>query len=76
VPSSKIEYFMDEDENIYRRRKNGEHQMVIAGSLVEKVISLNHDPVTGHPGRNRTFEVLYLRFNWPGDAPRCRRIRA
>ena len=32
---SRSEYFMDEDETIYRRMKNREHQMVVPGSLVE-----------------------------------------
>ena len=61
------EYFLDEGELIYRRRKNGEHQLVIPASLVDRVIGLNHDPVTaGHPGRNRTLDILCLRFYWPG----------
>ena len=38
---------MVDDEVIYRRRKNGEHQLVVPASLTRKVISLNHDPVTG-----------------------------
>ena len=58
---------MDDDEVIYRRRKNGEHQLVVPASLTRKVISLNHDPVTvGHPGRNRALSILCLRFYWPG----------
>ena len=61
------EYFTDEDGVIYRRRKNGEHQVMVPASLVDRVIGLNHDPVTvGHPGRNRTLGILCLRFYWPG----------
>ena len=64
---SRSEYFTDEDGVIYRRRKNSEHQLVVPAGLVDRVISLNHDPVTfGHPGRNRTLEILCLRFHWPG----------
>ena len=67
APHSRSEYFMDEDESIYRRGKNGEHQMVVPGSLMENLISLNHDPETvGHQGRNSTLEILCLRFYWPG----------
>ena len=61
------EYFLDDDGLIYRRRRNNEHQLVVPASLVDKVIGLNHDPVTvGHPGRNRTLDILCLRFYWPG----------
>jgi transposase InsO family protein len=60
------EYFTDEDDVIYRRRKNGEHQLVVPASLVERVIGMNHDPVTvAHPGRSRTLDLICLRFYWP-----------
>jgi hypothetical protein len=65
-PKGDTEYFVDEDGIIIRRRKNGEHQLVVPESLVKKVIGLNHDPVfMAHPGRNRTLEILYLRYYWP-----------
>jgi transposase InsO family protein len=61
----KSEYFADEEGLIYRRRKNGEHQLIVPSSLATKVIALNHDPVTvAHPGRSRTLDILCLRFYW------------
>jgi len=60
---SSSEYFADEDGIIHRRLKTAEHQLVVPASLVERVISINHDPATvGHPGRNRTLGILCLRF--------------
>ena len=64
--SSRSEYFT-EGGLIFRRRKNGEHQLVVPLSLTHKVIQMNHDPVTvAHPGRSRTLDILCLRFYWPG----------
>ena len=61
--SSKTEYFTDEEGLVFRRRKNGEHQLVFPLSLTHKVIQMNHDPVTvAHPGRSRTLDILCLRF--------------
>ena len=61
----KSEYFADEDGVIYRRRKNGEHQLVVPSSLATRFIALNHDQVTvAHPGRSRTLDILCLRFYW------------
>jgi hypothetical protein len=35
--------------------------------MVQEVIRLNHDPVfVAHPGRNRTLDLLCVRFYWPG----------
>jgi hypothetical protein len=63
----KTEYFGDEDGLMYRRRKNGEHQLVVPASMVHEVIRLNHDPAfSAHPGRNRTLNLLCVRFYWPG----------
>jgi hypothetical protein len=57
--SSKSEYFIDEEGLIFRRRKNGEHQLVVPFSLTKKVIKMNHDPVTvAHPGRSHTLDIL------------------
>jgi len=64
--SSRSEYFT-EGGLIFRRRKNGEHQLVVPLSLTHKVIQMNHDPVTvANPGRSRTLDILCLRFYWPG----------
>jgi len=49
-----------------RLGKKSEHQFVVHAGLVDRVITLYHDPVTiGQPGRNRTLEILCLRFDWP-----------
>ena len=64
---SNSEYFKDEEGLIFRCRKNGEHKLVVPLSLTQKVIKMNHDPVTlAHPGRSRTLDILCLRFYWPG----------
>jgi hypothetical protein len=72
LAASKSEYFTDEKGLTYRRRKNGEHQLVVPVNLVNWVIKMNHDPVTvAHPGRSRTLDILCLRFYWPGM---CRHV--
>jgi transposase InsO family protein len=61
------EYFYDEEGVIYRRRMNGEHQLVVPKNLIRDVIALNHDPIfAAHPGRKRTLEILCIRYYWPG----------
>jgi hypothetical protein len=66
-PQGRSEYFYDEEGVIYRRRKNGEHQLVVPKKLVKDVIALNHDPIfAAHPGRKRTLEILCIRYYWPG----------
>ena len=65
-PRGRSEYFYDEGV-IYRRRKNGEHQLVVPKKLVTDVIALNHDPIfAAHPGKKRTLEILCIRYFWPG----------
>ena len=65
--SSKAEYFRDDGGLIFRRRKNGEHQLVLPVSLARRIVAANHSPVTvAHPGRARTLDILCLRFYWPG----------
>ena len=55
----KSEYFHDEDGVIYRRRKQGNIQLVDPRNLVRDVIVLNHNPiVAAHPGRKRTLEIV------------------
>jgi hypothetical protein len=64
-PEGKTEYFIDQDGIIFRRRKNGEHQLVVPETLVRKVISLNHNPIfVAHPGQARTLNILCLRYYW------------
>jgi hypothetical protein len=63
----KSEYFYYEERVIYRRRMNGEHQLVVPKKLVKEVIALNHDSIyAAHPGRKRTLEILCIRYYWPG----------
>jgi hypothetical protein len=64
-PEGGTEYFIDQDGIFFRRRKNGEHQLV-PSKLVRKVISLNHNPIfVAHPGQARTLNILCLRYYWP-----------
>jgi hypothetical protein len=65
--SGRTEYFRAEEVLIFRRRKNGEHQLVVPLSLARRVVVANHSPVTvEHPGRGRILDILFLRFYWPG----------
>jgi hypothetical protein len=59
---SKQEYFLDTDGVMYKRRSNGNHQLVVPKSLVSAVIKGNHDPVyIAHPGVKRTLILsLYI----------------
>ena len=83
---SKSQYFADKDGVIYRRRKNGEHQLIVPSCLSARVIALNHDPVTViHPDRSRTIDILCLRYYWSKmrrdvedyikHCPECQRLR-
>jgi hypothetical protein len=75
----KSEYFFDEEGIIYRRRKNGEHQLVVPKYLVKEVIALYHDPFfAAHPGRNRTLEFLFevlLARHATGSRNVCSKLR-
>ena len=65
--SGKTGYFRDEGGLIFRRRKNGEHQLVVPVSLAHRIVAANQSQVTvAHPGRNRNLDILCLRFYWPG----------
>ena len=51
----------------YRKRKNGEPQLVVPQNLVREVVYQNHDLIfASHPGQKRTFETICLRYWWPG----------
>jgi hypothetical protein len=66
-PQGISENFYDEEGVICRRRKEGQHQLVVPKKLVKDVIALNHDPIfAAHPGRKRKLEVLCVRYYWPG----------
>jgi transposase InsO family protein len=65
--SGKQKYFKDEEGFIFRRRQNGEQQLVVPLILARRVVKANHYSVTAaHPGRNRTLDILCRRFYWPG----------
>ena len=42
--SGKTEYFRDEGGLIFRRRKNGEHQLVVPVSLARRIVAAIHSP--------------------------------
>jgi transposase InsO family protein len=63
----KTEFFKDEDGVIYKRHKGGEPLLVVPESLVNEILSLNHDSVyAAHPGRHRMLDILKLKFWWKG----------
>jgi len=63
----KIKDFLDHDGILYKRRSNGNHQLVVFQSLIWKVIKENHNPVfVAHPGVKRTQDLILLRYWWPG----------
>jgi hypothetical protein len=58
-------YFYDQ-RVIYRRRMNGEHQLLVHKTLAKEVIALNHDSIyAARPGRRRTMKILCIRYYWP-----------
>ena len=64
---SKCEFFCDKEGLIYRRRRQGRHQLVVPTSLIQDVIRANHDPsYIAHPGIKRTHSVIALNYWWPG----------
>jgi hypothetical protein len=63
---SKREFFVDRGL-IYRRRRQGRHQLVVPKSLTLDVIRANHNPsYVAHPGIKRTHSVIALNYWWPG----------
>jgi hypothetical protein len=63
----RMEYFRDNEGVIYKRRKNGEPQLVAPQSLVRDVIYQIYDLIfASHTGERRTFETICLRYWWPG----------
>jgi hypothetical protein len=58
---SKSEFFLDEDEVLYRRQKSGKHQLMTPPFLVEHFIKESHDPkFVAHPGMKRTYDPISL----------------
>ena len=65
--SSKNELFLDEEGAMYRRQRNGNHQLVIPEVLIEDIIRENHSPLfVAHPGVHRTYSLITLNYWWPG----------
>jgi hypothetical protein len=61
------EFFCDKEGLIYRRRRQGRHQLVVPTSIIQDVIRANHDPsYIAHSGINRTHSVIALNYWWPG----------
>jgi hypothetical protein len=60
------EYFLDQEGVIYKRRCNGEHRVLVPQSLIEKVVTLSHNPIyAGHPGQKRMVDTVALRYWLP-----------
>ena len=76
---SKREFFCDKEGLIYRRRRQGRHQLVVPTSIIQDVIRANHDPsYIAHPGINRTHSVIALNYWWPGmrkSIEDCQKVR-
>jgi transposase InsO family protein len=52
---------------MYRRQRNGKHQIVVPKTLIQDVIRENHDPVyVAHPGTRRTYDLISLTYWWSG----------
>jgi hypothetical protein len=60
------EFFVDDEGALYRVVRGHSPQLVIPQSLIQEVISENHDPIfIGHPGSKRTLELISLKYWWP-----------
>ena len=65
--NSKREFFLDADGILYKRKSDGNHQLLVSQTLVHDVMRQNHDPVyVAHPGIERTNSLIALRYWWPG----------
>jgi hypothetical protein len=52
---------------MYKRQRNGKHQIVIVETLVQAVIRESHDEVyIAHPGVHRNYNLVSLNYWWPG----------
>jgi len=62
--------FLDNNGILYKRRSNGNHQLVVPQSLIWEVIKENHHPeFVAHPGVKRTQDLVLLRY-WSPDVRR------
>jgi hypothetical protein len=52
---------------MYKRKRNGKHQLVITETLLQDVIRESHHPMyIDHPGVQRTYHLVSLNYWWPG----------
>ena len=52
---------------MYKRQRNGNHQLVLPEVLIEDIIRENHSPMyVAHPGVHRTYDLIALSYWWPG----------
>ena len=49
---SKSEFFLDEDEVLYRRQNSGKYQLVLSSTLVEHIVKF-----VAHLGMMRSFDL-------------------
>jgi hypothetical protein len=64
---SKSELFLDDDGLLYKGDSNGNHQLIVPATLAHEVIKQNHNPAyAAHPGIRRTYDLIDLRYWWPG----------
>ena len=65
-PATNGEYFFDMDGVLYRRVKGRQPKLVVPQSLIQDVIAENRNPIfVAHPGNERTFEMIFLKYWWP-----------
>jgi hypothetical protein len=61
--SVKKEFILDEEGAMYRRQRNGNHQLVIPEVLVQDIIKENHSPLfAAHPGVHRIYSLIALNY--------------
>ena len=65
--AAKRNFFLDDDVVLYRRRSNGDLQLIVPETLVQEVIKQNHNPVyVTHPDTKRTNDLISLHYWWLG----------
>jgi len=60
------DYFLDMDGVLYIRMKGKQPKLVVPQSLMQDVITENHNPIfVAHQGSKRTFKLISLKYWWP-----------
>jgi hypothetical protein len=63
---SKFEFLLDHDGILYKRNRNGIHQLIVPANLTRDVTKQNHyQAYDAHPGVKRTYILISLRYWWP-----------